>query len=108
MKPEAGIWNKLTRIVIFLIIVAGLIALGLWYLPLIQLNERMRREIHQLESKLEVERETSRQLQAEIDLLTKDPAAREREIRARLGLARPGETVIRFEDETTNSVGRLR
>jgi len=107
MKPEAGIWNKLTRIVIFLIIVAGLIALGLWYLPLIQLNERMRREIHQLESELETERGTSRQLQAEIDLLTKDSDALEREIRARLGLARPGETVIRFEADSTNSAVRL-
>ena len=40
MKPETGIWNTLTRIVIFLIVVAGLIALGLKYLPLIQQNER--------------------------------------------------------------------
>ncbi len=105
MKPETGIWNQLTRIVIFLIILAGLIALGRWYLPLIQQNERMRREIHRLESELEIEREQSRQLQQEIDLLTKDPAALEREIRSRLGLSRPGETVIRFEAAGTNSPG---
>jgi cell division protein FtsB len=104
MKPEAGIWNKLTRVVIFLIIVAGLIALGRWYLPLIQQNERMRREIHRLEAELEVEQETARHLQAEIDLLTKDPAALEREIRAQLGLAREGETVFRFPSEATNTV----
>lgn len=107
MKPEAGIWNKLTRIVIFLIIIAGLIALGLWYLPLIQKNERMRREIHRLESELETEQEVSKQLQQEVDLLTKDPAALEREIRTRLMLSRPGETVIRFEAQTTNASGSL-
>jgi cell division protein FtsB len=106
MNPETGIWNKLTRIVIFLIIVAGLIALGRWYLPLIQQNERMRREIHRLETELQAEREQSRQLQQEIDLLTKDTAALEREIRARLGLARPGETVIRFEGMGTNAPGQ--
>ena len=107
MKPEAGIWNKLTGLVIILIIVAGLIALGRWYLPLIQQNERMRREIHRLESELEVEQEIARELQQEIDLLTKNPAALEREVRARLGLSRPGETVIRFDAEATNTHGNL-
>lgn len=102
MKPQASIWDTLTRIVIILIIVAGLIALALKYLPLIQQNERMRREIHRLESELEAEKEVSRQLQAEIDLLTKDRAALEREIRARLGLSKPGETVFRFDTEATN------
>jgi cell division protein FtsB len=97
MKPEPGIWNKLTSIVIFLIIVAGLIALGSRYLPLIQRNERMRREIHRLETELAAEKELGRQLQEEIELLTRDPAALEREIRETLGLAREGETVIRFD-----------
>jgi cell division protein FtsB len=102
MKPEAGIWNKLTRVVIFLICIAGVIALGRWYLPLIQQNERMRKEIHRLESELASETENSRKLQQEIDLLTKDPAALEREIRVRLGYAQPGETVFRFEGGPTN------
>jgi len=106
MKPEAGIWNKLTRIVIFLIVVAGIIALGRWYLPLIQQNERLRREIHRLQAELDAEKEVSRQLQEQIDLLTRDAAALEREVRARLGLARPGETVIRFDAESTNAMGQ--
>lgn len=102
MQPEAGIWNKLTRIVILLICVAGIIALGRWYLPLIQQNERMRKEIHRLESELALEQETAKKLQQEIDLLTKDPAALEREIRVRLGYAQPGETIFRFEGGETN------
>lgn len=108
MKPEPGIWNKLTWIVIVLIIIAGLIALGTQYLPLIQQNERMRRKIHQLEAQLEAEQDIARRLQREIDLLTKNPDALEREIRARLGLAREGETVIRFDPSTTNVPGPLR
>lgn len=108
MKPEPGIWNKLTWIVIVLIVIAGLIALGTQYLPLIQQNERMRREIHRLEAELEAEQEIARQLQREIDLLINDPAALEREIRARLSLAREGETVIRFDPSTTNVPGPVR
>lgn len=103
MKPEPGIWNKLTGIVIIMIIIAGLIALGSRYLPLIQRNERMRREIHRLETELVIERETARQLQHEIDLLTRDQAARKREIRSSLGLAREDEIIIRFDPETTNT-----
>ena len=105
---EADTVNLLLAIFAFLIIVAGLIALGRWYLPLIQQNERMRREIHRLEAELEAEQETARQLQAEIDLLTKDPAALEREIRAQMGLAREGETVFRFDGEGTNTAAPLR
>ena len=103
MKPEAGIWNKLTRIVIVLIILAGLIALGRPFLPVIRQNEQMRRRISSLEAELEAEREQARQLQQEIDLLTKDRAALEREIRYRLRLARPGETVIWFDPSATNA-----
>ena len=102
MTPEAGIWNKLTRVVIFLICVAGLIALGRWYLPLIQQNERMRKEIHRLEAELETEKDTARKLEQEIDLLTKDRAALAREIRVRLGYGQEGETIFRFEGGETN------
>ena len=45
MKVDLGIWDKLTRLVIFLLFVAGVLGLAVWYLPLIKQNERMRREI---------------------------------------------------------------
>jgi cell division protein FtsB len=107
MKSQVGIWNVLTRIVIILIVVAGAIAIGSRYLPLIHQNERMRREIHKLETELQAEQETTRQLQAKIDLLKRDPAALEREVRAQLSLARPGETIIRFYTPETNVLRQL-
>lgn len=102
MTPEPGIWNKLTRIVIILICLAGLFLLARQYFPLIQQNERMRRQINLLESQLNVEQEKTRELQDEIRLLTQDPDAREREIRRKLGYAKPGETVFRFPDTESN------
>ncbi len=103
MKVDLGIWHKLTRLVIFLLFVAGLLGLAVWYLPLIKQNERMRREILRLDAQIKKERETSKQSQASIDALRYDKAL-ERLARERLGYAKPGETVIRFEERNTNNV----
>ena len=82
---------------------ALLLLVGMWHLPLIQQNERMRAEKLRLEMDLEKETEKSRQLQAQIDALRNDPKTVERLAREKLGYARPDETVIRFEPATTNA-----
>ena len=103
MKVDLGIWAKLTRLVIFLLFVAGLLGLALWYLPLIKRNERMRREILRLDAQIQKEKETFKQSQASLDALRYDKAI-ERLVRERLGYAKPGETVIRFEPRNTNTI----
>ena len=104
MKVNLGIWDKLTRLVIVLLFVAGLLGLAVWYLPLIKQNERMRREILRLDAQIRKEKETEKQSQAAIYALRYDPKAVERLARERWGYAKPGETVIRFEERTTNNV----
>ena len=104
MKVDLGIWDKLTRLVIFLLFVASLLGLAVWYLPLIKQNERMRREILRLDAQIKKEKETAKQSQASIDALRYDPKALERLARERLGYAKPGETVIRFETRSTNTL----
>ena len=47
MNVDLGLLGKLTRLVIFLLFVAGLLCVAVWYLPLVHQNERMRREILQ-------------------------------------------------------------
>jgi cell division protein FtsB len=59
-----------------------------------------------LESELQKEKEKSRQLQADIDALRNDPQTVERLTREKLGYARPGETVVRFEQPATNALVR--
>ena len=59
-------------------------------------------EVLRLDTQVQKEEETSRQLKASIDGLQHDPKALERLARERLGYAKPGEMVVRFEG--TNSV----
>jgi cell division protein FtsB len=92
--------------VIFLVFVAGILLVAIWYLPLIQQNERYRREILRLDTLVQKEEETGKQLRTSIDALRFDPKAVERLARERLGYAKPGETVIRFEAPQTNTASR--
>jgi len=104
MNVDLGIWSKLTRVVIFLLYVAVILGVGIWYLPLIKQNERMRKEILRLDGRYERAKEANRQLKTSIDSLEHDPKAVERLARERLGYAKPGETVIRFEAPATNGL----
>ncbi len=102
MSVGVSIWDKLTRFVVFLLFLAGLMGVAIWYLPLIQQNERMRKRIFELDTELQKGEVANKQLRAQIESLAHDPKALERLIRERLGYARPGETVIRFEVPVTN------
>jgi cell division protein FtsB len=106
MHVDLGIWDKLSRVVIFLLFLAGLLALGVWYLPLIGQNERIRKKILSLEVQIKKEEETARRTRAAIDALCHDPRAIERQVRERWGFAKPGETVIKFEEKKTNITAR--
>ncbi len=100
MNVNLGIWSKLTIGAFVLVVIAILLLIGMWNLPLIQQNERMRADIMRLQTQLQIEEAKSRQLQAQIDELRNDPNAVERLAREKLGYARPGETVIHFETAT--------
>ena len=106
MNVDLGIWSKLTKVVVGLVVLAFLLLIGMCYLPLIHQNERMRSEKLRLETELEKETEKSRQLQAQIEALRNDPKTIERLTREKLGYARPDETVVRFEPATTNAPAR--
>ena len=106
MNVDLGIWSKLTKVVVGLVVLAFLLLIGMCYLPLIHQNERMRREILRLDALLQKEEEISKQLKAEIEALRNDPKTLERLTREKLGYARPDETVVRFEPATTNASAR--
>jgi cell division protein FtsB len=106
MKVDLSIWDKLTRVVIFLLFVAGILLVAIWYLPLIKTNERMRKEILRLDTLIQKEKETGRKLETSIKALSRDPKVVERLARERLGYAKTGEIVIRFEEPATNTLPR--
>lgn len=107
MKEESvdlGIWDKLTRAVMVLLVAAVAVGIGFLCVPLIQQNERMRQRNLELESQIQREEEVGRQLKATLDAQRSDPKAVERLAREKLGYAKPGEVVIRFQETTTNAV----
>ena len=106
MKVNLGIWETLTRVVIFLLFIAGILLVAIWYLPLIKQNERMRREILRLDTLVQKEEETGKQLRFSMDTLRRDPKAVERLARETFGFAKTGEIVIRFEQPVTNQAAR--
>ena len=103
MNVDLGIWSKLSRVVVFLLCIAGLLGISLWYLPLIKQNERMRRVVLQLDTQIAKVEENNRQLKISIESLRRDPKAVERLARERLGYAKPGETIIHFEEASANN-----
>jgi cell division protein DivIC len=108
MNVNLGIWDKLTRVVIFLLFIAGLLLVALKYLPLIKQNERMRRDILGLDMRIQKEEEANKRLRTSIDTLRRDPKAVERLVRERLGYAKPDEIVIRFEEPPSNTISSVR
>jgi cell division protein FtsB len=106
VNVDLGIWSKLTKAVVGLVVLAVLLLIGMCYLPLIQENTRMRAQILKLDQQLKIEQEKSEQLQTRIDALRNDPKTIERLAREQLGYAKPGETVIHFETPATNAPAR--
>jgi cell division protein FtsB len=97
MRVNLGIWDQLTRLVLFLLFLAGLLALFFWYLPNIQTNERYRRASLILDTKIAEQERIARQLKSQTDAVLNDPRTLERLAREKLGWAKSNETVIVFE-----------
>ena len=102
MNVNLGVWDKLTRIVILLLVAAGFLLVFFWYLPLIQQNQRYRKDILALDAKIEEQTKLARRLDASWDAVRNDPKTLERLVREKLGYARTNETVIRFEAPAAN------
>ena len=103
MTADFNVWDRLTQVVIFLLFIAYLLVVAVWYFPLIQQNERYRKAILQEDAKIEKQELINKHLRSSIDALLRDPKAIERVARERLGYAKPAETVIRFEAPATNA-----
>lgn len=102
MNNHLNIWDKLTRVIVFLLLAAAVLGIALWYSPVIKQNERMRKDRLELDKKIDKELEVSRKLESSIKAL-QDPRTVERLAREKLSYAKPGETVIHFEAPVTNN-----
>ncbi len=98
MNVNLGIWDKLTKLVLFLLFVAGLLAVFFWYLPLIEKNRRYRKQVIALDARIVEQEKLGHQLKNSIDSLQNDPRVVERLAREKLNLAKTNEMVVRFEE----------
>jgi cell division protein FtsB len=104
MNVDLGIWGKLTRVVIALLAAAAVLGVLVWYYPVIKHNERLRQENLSLDVQIQQEQQTARRLKTSLDALQHDSKTVERLAREKLGYAKPGETVVRFEKRSTNGL----
>ncbi len=85
------------------IIVTGCIAFTAWavfgYIPLIQNQTELGRQIEQVQREIEEKEQANELLWLQVQAVKNDPETIERLARENLRLARPGETVIRFRSE---------
>lgn len=79
-----------------LIVLACLLGIFFWYLPVFQQNARMRQHIIELEEQIKTEEAARDQLKAALWNLRNDPKTVERLAREKLGFSKPDETVIYF------------
>lgn len=103
MSSANSIWDYLTRIVVVLLLVAALLAAFVWTVPLMRQNEQMRKEVYRLDGKIQEETDQQKRLKNSLDA-QRDPRTVERLAREKLGYAKPGETVVRFSQNPTNSL----
>jgi cell division protein FtsB len=94
---DLGIWGKLTSAIVVLLVGAAILGMVTFYYPLLKQNERMRQVVYNLDTQIQTEKNQERNLTVSIDAMSKDHKAIERLVREKLGYAKPGETVIRFE-----------
>jgi cell division protein FtsB len=97
MSVNLGIWAKLTRLVVFLLVLAGILGVAVWYFPVIQKNERLRKQILQLDQENQRLEEANRKLKSEAESIERNPKKVERLARESLGYARTNETVVYFD-----------
>jgi cell division protein FtsB len=95
-----SIWDKLTRLILALLVIAGLLGIIVWYAPVVQENQRMREEKFELDKKIDAENKIAKKLETQLRSF-ENPALEktlvERLARERLSYAKPGEFVIHFE-----------
>ncbi len=104
-QVNLGIWSKLIKMVSVLLGGALLAGVFIWYLPLIQQNQRLRQQILHLDEQIQQEKVMGRQLLASKNALQKDPKTVERLARQNLGQCKSNETMFRFEPPATPAPG---
>ena len=106
VNVSCSIWDKLTRMVAALLVLAGVLGIVVWYEPVVQENQRMREQKFDLDRKIEQESMVAKKLDTQLRSFENPVLERnlvERLARERLSYAKPGENVVHFETPATGA-----
>ena len=98
MSEDLEKWNRLTRVLMWTTAITAGLILFCVFAPLFWKAQQMRLQNSQLKEQIEQVRILNDKLAIQIAALQKDPRAVEKEARESLGLAKPRETIYRFQD----------
>jgi cell division protein FtsB len=96
-RREATVWQRLNRVLVLLLLVAGVLVLASLFLPRFKQLRQSRAEIDSLQQQVNEQKMLFAKSSREVNLLKTDPTYLETIARDRLDLMKPGETVVRFE-----------
>ncbi|HAV62964.1 MAG TPA: hypothetical protein DCY13_11435 [Verrucomicrobiales bacterium] len=99
MKSGQRISDLLSRLTLFVVVGAGLVGVFGWYVPLIQENQRLQKDIAIQNERIAELRRANQAMTLRWQNFYADSNTVERLARENLGYARPGEIVYRFEAE---------
>lgn len=94
--------SLLNRILYLLILVACLILLICWFLPLVKERDRQQHYLQTLKQQVDEERAVFNKQSKKLRLLENDPAYTELLARDKLDLMKPGETIFRMDPAGPN------
>ena len=99
LKRQSGgnIWATLVPIIQGAIVVGLLAVVGLFFLPVIQTENKYKAELAKLQRETAAAEDQQAQLKLETEYMKNNPAYVEHIARDQLNMGKPGETIIRFD-----------
>lgn len=108
LRKPGGIWHFLNRLLVILVVLAGITLVISLFLPKIQQQREQTARYEELKKQIETQRAITAQHTREVDLLKNDPGYVEILARDRLDLMKEGETVFRMEPPATSGSAKVK
>ena len=106
---EMNIWAFIYRFACVTLAILLLVGIGAMFYPKFRQHRELQRQAARLAEEIRFDQEMVQHLKTKQEKLQNDPRFLERVAREELGLAKPGETVFKFiEDSPTNNRTRNR
>ena len=102
MSWRERLWQRIQSLGFFVFVLVVAFGLGLLFLPLLGRSHLMQQDMWRLDREIERQEAVERQQRAEIEALKTDASFLERTARSKLNLAKPNETVFKFEPQPSS------